>query len=92
MQFAGWPEKHSIFMNFRVKDEHDNTYLPVNFGIGTRPSHDEGGGMVNPGESATAVVVFEKPVDASKSLFVELDGEAIGRPELKLRWRVPHNP
>jgi hypothetical protein len=78
LHFRGWPERSSIFKNFSVKDEHDNRYLPLNFGSSTRAFEDQGGDTINPGNEATAVVLFEAPIAAAQTLMVELNGEAVG--------------
>lgn len=78
LRFRGWPERSSIFKNFSVKDEHDNRYLPLNFGSTTKPFDDQGGDTINPGNEANAVVLFEAPIAAAQSLMIELNAEAIG--------------
>lgn len=85
IHFEGWPENF-ISVNASAKDEHGNAFRLIDFGIGTKIVGNDAGASIEPGEAVSAAVAFEKPINASKTVTVDLQGDAVGEPSLKLQW------
>lgn len=90
INFQGWSAKELDFDSnrARIKDDHDNHYKRIHFGLGSKID-----GQVNQPESIypqkdiTDVLVFEPPVNNANILFLELPAEQFGG-EGSLKFKI----
>ena len=70
-------------------DEHGNSYKRISFGFATEITGQVKSGTVEPGDSLTDVLVFEKPIAKATTLTLELPGKNIGKDGATLRFQIP---
>jgi len=71
-----------------IQDNFANTYKRTNFGLMTKPEGRTDNESIYPGKSIRDVLVFERPVDSTEYLNLELPGQNFGG-EGMLRIRIP---
>jgi hypothetical protein len=92
LKYEGW-SKDFDFDGVRatLQDEHGNAYRHVSFGLGTKVVGQVEDPVINPGESITDVLVFEKPLAIAKELTITLPLKAIQDQTGTIRGIVPRS-
>ncbi|MGH8246416.1 MAG: hypothetical protein ACREUU_08280 [Gammaproteobacteria bacterium] len=88
IEFARWNTVTAFNEIATLEDDLGNHYKRVNFGFGSRVAGLEHRDSIYPGKSADAVLVFEVPIDAAKTLRLKMPAEAVGG-QGEFRFEIP---
>jgi hypothetical protein len=88
LDYHGWAQTFGSD-NASLQDEHGNRYKLIDFGLATRIEGGVGSATINPGESVTDVLVFEKPLAVATQLTLRLPLAAVQDQSGEIRGTVP---